>query len=544
MNFAQFELAKTLLDGVTREGYVTPTPIQEKAIPVVMKGHDLIGVAQTGTGKTAAFVLPILNRLLSLPRGQVRALIIAPTRELALQIEKCVISLGEHTAIKSTPVFGGVPMNPQISKLRAGVDVVVACPGRLLDHMQRKTIDLSKLEVLVLDEADQMFDMGFLPTIKKIVAALPKERQTLLFSATMPEDIKRLTMAILKQPKTVEVGRIAPAQTVAHAVYLVPQEKKTHALEKLLEATTFDSAIVFTRTKHRAKRLGMTLEKMGYSVTSLQGNLSQNRREEAMSGFRRGKYKIMVATDIAARGIDITTVSHVINYDVPETPETYTHRIGRTGRAERSGEAFTFVDREEAKKLNSIERFLGRAIQRREVDLSGFVAPAKESRPEQQQRGRSEGRGDSRGGGARGDRSGGNRSNSGRDRGSRDRDARDRGNSVRSEAPGRESRSSSFGSASERGDSARSESRGYGNRSPETNGSLHRRPETRDGSSERREFRSNHREVAVEAPRREEPRPQILPQAGGVFPRKGIRILGKKRESDTAEIVPIVLEKT
>lgn len=535
MNFAQFELAKTLLDGIAREGYVTPTPIQEKAIPVVMKGHDLIGIAQTGTGKTAAFVLPILNRLLTLPRGNVRALIIAPTRELALQIEKCVTSLGGHTPIKSTPVFGGVPMNPQIAKLRGGPDIVVACPGRLLDHMQRKTIDLSKLEVLVLDEADQMFDMGFLPTIKKIVAALPQSRQTLLFSATMPDDIKKLTMAILKQPKTVEVGRIAPAQTVEHSVYLVPQEKKTHALEKLLQGTTFDSAIVFTRTKHRAKRLGMTLSKMGYAVTSLQGNLSQNRREEAMSGFRLGKYKIMVATDIAARGIDITTVSHVINYDVPETPETYTHRIGRTGRAERSGEAFTFVDREEAKKLNSIERFLGRAIQRREVDLSDFVAPAREPRSEQPQRGRSSsaGRGDDRG--ARRDRTKGNRSQSGSMR----------GNSIRQDSERGESRGSSERSGGERRTGARSESRGAGSRSSDSSSSFGRRPVIRDGaSSERREFRSTHREVAVEAPRREEQRPHPqTSQAAGVFPRKGIRIHGKKRESDSVDIVPIVLEK-
>lgn len=541
MNFAQFELAKTLFDGIEREGYINPTPIQEKAIPVVLKGHDLIGVAQTGTGKTAAFVLPILNRLLSLPRGHVRALIIAPTRELALQIEKCVISLGGHTGIKSTPIFGGVPMNPQIAKLRSGTDVIVACPGRLLDHMQKRTIDLSKLEVLVLDEADQMFDMGFLPTIKKIVAALPQNRQTLLFSATMPEDIKKLTMAILKQPKTVEVGRVAPAQTVAHSVYLVPQEKKTHALEKLLEVTTFDSAIIFTRTKHRAKRLGVTLEKMGYSVTSLQGNLSQNRREEAMGGFRKGKYKIMVATDIAARGIDITTVSHVINYDVPETPETYTHRIGRTGRAERSGEAFTFVDREEARKLQSIERFLGRAIERRTVDLSGFVAPPKEVRPEKRERrpsvdGRSDNRRPSNGARSTGGRSNVNRSNSGRD-------AHTRANDSRGEY--RDSRGSASGSSEDRGYVARrSEADGRG-RGSDSSSLGNRRPEnSRDSgfTRERSEYRSSHRDVPVEAPRREEQH-KPAPQSSAVFPRKGIRILGKKRESSEVEIVPMVLEK-
>jgi len=518
MNFAQFEVAKILLDGIEREGYVTPTPIQEKAIPVILKGHDLIGVAQTGTGKTAAFVLPILNRLLPLPSGHVRALIIAPTRELALQIEKCVSSLAGDTQIKSTAIFGGVPMNPQLSRLRSGVDIVVACPGRLLDHMQKRTIDLSKLEVLVLDEADQMFDMGFLPTIKKIVAALPKNRQTLLFSATMPDDIKKLTLSILKQPKFVEVGRVAPAQTVAHSVYLVPQEKKAHALEKILEATTFDSAIVFTRTKHRAKRLGVTLEKMGYSVTSLQGNLSQNRREEAMSGFRRGKYKIMVATDIAARGIDISTVSHVINFDVPETPETYTHRIGRTGRAERSGEAFTFVDREEAKKLQSIERFLGRAIERRNIDLTGFVAPMNESRPPQVRQSR-EGQSDNRRSNSTrsSDRPSGNRSHF-------SRDSSNNGNVGRSDLRREERSGSSVDSSNERGYSARSEFRGSDNRT-----SVSMRSDIRDTPEQ-------------ESPRRIDQRPH-LSQAGSVFPRKGIRILGKKREDGENDIVPVVLEK-
>jgi ATP-dependent RNA helicase RhlE len=342
-------------------------------------------------------------------------------------------------------------------------------------------------------------------------------------------------MAILKHPKTVEVGRIAPAQTVEHSVYLVPQEKKTHALEKILQATTFDSAIVFTRTKHRAKRLGVTLSKMGYSVTSLQGNLSQNRREEAMSGFRRGKYKIMVATDIAARGIDITTVSHVINYDVPETPETYTHRIGRTGRAERSGEAFTFVDREEAKKLMSIERFLGRAIQRREVDLSDFVPPVREPRSDQPQRARpaGAGRGDNRK--ARGDRSNGNRSQS----------AAQRGSGMRGEPASRDSRVSSARSPGERANSTHSD---FGSSVPERavkRSSLSdRRSERRDdGSSERREFRSSHRSETVEVPRKQELRTQPSSN-GGVFPRKGVRIHGRKRESDSvSDIAPIVLEK-
>jgi ATP-dependent RNA helicase RhlE len=396
--FSQFGFSAPLLSSIHAVGYEVPTPIQAKAIPVVLGGSDVLGLAQTGTGKTAAFVLPLLQHIESGKLNKLSTLIIAPTRELAIQINDVVKSFTKGSSIKSTTIFGGVGMEPQVSALRRGCHIVVACPGRLLDHINKKTIDLSTIEYLVLDEADQMFDMGFLPTIKKVVKALPVKRQTMLFSATMPTEIRSLASGILKDPVTVEVGHLMPAKTVAHSLYPVTPNQKTDLLLALLKATPTDSAIIFTRTKHRAKRLGMQLEKAGYKATSLQGNLSQNRRQEAMKGFRAGTYDIMVATDIAARGIDISTVSLVVNYDIPETPETYTHRIGRTGRAERSGEAFTLVSPDDKRKLMAIEKVLGKAIERRQ--LPGFsygaepiVGPA-DTRPERSSRG---GSGDRRG---------------------------------------------------------------------------------------------------------------------------------------------------
>ncbi|MGE4580423.1 MAG: DEAD/DEAH box helicase [Desulfuromonadales bacterium] len=382
MSFHSFQLHPQVAAGVSAAGYSTPTPIQTQAIPPVMAGRDVMGLAQTGTGKTAAFALPILHRLMDGPRGQVRALIIAPTRELAEQIHGAITSLGEQTRLRSLTVYGGVNINPQIQKLKRGAEIVVACPGRLLDHIRQGTIDLSRLEVLVLDEADQMFDMGFFPDIRRILGHLPAKRQTLLFSATMPAEIRKLSSEVLRDPLTVQVDRVSPATTVSHALYPVAQHLKTDLLLQLLQHTDTGSVLVFTRTKHRAKRLGLQLEKAGYKAASLQGNLSQNRRQAALDGFRDGSFQILVATDIAARGIDVSQVSHVVNYDIPDTPETYIHRIGRTGRAARSGDAFTLVTGEDTAMVRAIEKVLGKAVERRQVAGFDYNQPAPPKQPQ------------------------------------------------------------------------------------------------------------------------------------------------------------------
>lgn len=376
MDFTSFGFHPAVAGGVAAAGYETPTPIQAQAIPAVMAGRDVMGLAQTGTGKTAAFALPILHRLQQGERGRVRALVIAPTRELAEQINDSFVTLGRQTRLRSVTVYGGVGVNPQVQKLKAGAEVVVACPGRLLDHIAQGTIDLSRLEVLVLDEADQMFDMGFLPDIRRVLKHLPSRRQTLLFSATMPIDIRKLAQDILLDPVTVQVGNVAPAVTVTHALYPVEQHLKTPLLMELLRHTDTESVLIFTRTKHRAKRLGEQLEKAGYRAASLQGNLSQNRRQAALDGFRDGTFQILVATDIAARGIDVSQVSHVINYDIPDTAEAYIHRIGRTGRAARSGDAFTLVTSDDGAMVRAIERSLGATIERRTVQGFDYSVPA------------------------------------------------------------------------------------------------------------------------------------------------------------------------
>jgi ATP-dependent RNA helicase RhlE len=365
MSFSSIKLHPKLADSVKALGYETATPIQVQAIPPVLAGKDVVGLAQTGTGKTAAFVLPILQRLLSGPRGRVRSLIIAPTRELAEQIHVSVGELGSNTRLKSCTIYGGVDVNPQIRKLRAGVDIVVACPGRLLDHLSRGTVNLGNVEVLVIDEADRMFDMGFLPDVRRIVKQLPVKRQTLMFSATMPDDVRLLTDEVLNDPVTVKVGHSAPPSTVSHTLYPVEQHLKTELLMELLKHTDAESILIFTRTKHRAKRIGQQLEKAGFKAASLQGNLSQNKRQEALDGFRNGSYQVLVATDIAARGIDVMSISHVINYDMPDTTDAYTHRIGRTGRAAKTGDAFTFVTNEDELLIRSIEGVLGAKIERR-----------------------------------------------------------------------------------------------------------------------------------------------------------------------------------
>ncbi len=368
MEFSTLDLHTHVAAGITAAGFTAPTPIQARAIPPALGQKDVMGLAQTGTGKTAAFVLPILQRLINGPRGHVRSLIVAPTRELAEQIHETIRTLGRRTGLRSTTVYGGVSINTQIAKLQRGVDIVVACPGRLLDHMNQRTISLSNLEVLVLDEADRMLDMGFLPDIKKIIRHIPRSRQTLLFSATMPDGIRKLANDILQYPVTVQVDHTAPLNTVTHALYPVDQELKTGLLLKLLAKTDTESVLVFTRTKHRAKRVGMQLEKAGYRAASLQGNLSQNKRQEALKGFRDGRYQVLVATDIAARGIDVSCISHVINFDMPDTADAYTHRIGRTGRAAKTGDAFTFMTRDDEPMVRSIERVLGEKVERCTVE--------------------------------------------------------------------------------------------------------------------------------------------------------------------------------
>lgn len=379
LNFNTFSFHPTVAEGVAAAGYKTPTPIQVRAIPEILKGSDVVGLAQTGTGKTAAFVLPILNRLIDGRRGRVGALIIAPTRELAEQIHNTIEILGQRTRLRSVAVYGGVGINPQIQALKRA-DIVVACPGRLLDHINRKTVDLSGLEVLVLDEADQMFDMGFFPDIRRILAHVPaKNRQTLLFSATMPSEIRRLADDILHTPHTVQIGCTAPAETVSHAMFPVAKHLKTALLLKLLGHTATGSVLVFTRTKYRAMSLGAKLNRAGFRSTSLQGNLSQGRRQAALDGFRSGEYQILVATDIAARGIDVTNVSHVINYDIPATADAYIHRIGRTGRAERSGDAFTLITDEDSQMVRAINAAIGTSVERRILDGFNYGSPCSAS---------------------------------------------------------------------------------------------------------------------------------------------------------------------
>jgi ATP-dependent RNA helicase RhlE len=377
MEFKTFNLNPSVEAGVASAGFVKPTPIQIDAIPSVMNGRDIMGLAQTGTGKTAVFVLPILHRLMQGKRGHVRSLIIAPTRELAEQIQHAINSLGKETRMRSVTVYGGVNINTQIQKLKRGAEIVVACPGRLLDHIGRGTIDLTRVEVLVIDEADHMFDMGFLPDIRRILGHLPAQRQTLLFSATMPNEIHRLAKHILKEPIIIKAGETAPADTVSHAHYPVAKHLKTAFLLKLLRHINSQSVLVFTRTKHSAKRLGEQLARAGFRSTSLQGNLSQGRRQAALDGFRDGRFQVLVATDIAARGIDVCRISHVINYDMPNSPEAYIHRIGRTGRADQSGDAFTLITSDDKKMVDAIDRVIGSKVERRTLTDFDYNTPAR-----------------------------------------------------------------------------------------------------------------------------------------------------------------------
>ena len=351
-------------------GYVDPTPIQLRAIPMILAGQDVIGSAQTGTGKTAAFALPILQKLAQHSHAT-RCLILEPTRELAAQVETAMRDFARFTNLRVAVIFGGVGYGRQMDALRDGVDILVATPGRLLDHMERGTCKLDQVKYLVLDEADRMLDMGFLPDVRRILDKCPRERHTSLFSATIPPQIETLIKWAMKNPETIEIGaRRTPAETVKHVIYPVAEDQKTDLLRELLERVNYDSVIIFCRTKHRADRIAGLLKKNSHAVAVLHSNRTQREREEALKGFRNGRYEVLVATDIAARGLDIADVSHVINYDVPQHPEDYIHRIGRTGRAEASGDAFTLMVAEDSSHVHSIERFISKKIER--VKLENF----------------------------------------------------------------------------------------------------------------------------------------------------------------------------
>jgi len=391
VSFESFCLNSRIAAAIRAAGYTTPTPIQQQAIPVVLQGGDVLALAQTGTGKTAAFVLPILHRLGGPSGRKIRTLVLSPTRELAEQTHQTFTLLGKQTGLRSTTVYGGVGKARQIQALRSGVDVVVACPGRLLDHLAAGAVDLSSVEILVLDEADRMCDMGFLPDIRRILGCLPKERQTLFFSATMPDEIRSLSEEFFHDPVQVQIGMIAPAKTVSHALYPTPDGMKTRLLLTMLERTRTGRVLIFTRTKRRASHLAEELGRNGYRVAAMQGNMAQNRRQEAINGFRNGKYDFLVATDVAARGIDVTEISHVINYDMPDSVDAYTHRIGRTGRASRAGEAYTLAAAADEPMVRKIEKLLGTIERRRISDFDYGISSSEPalSGSHQQQRGRS-----------------------------------------------------------------------------------------------------------------------------------------------------------
>ncbi|MCI5141203.1 MAG: DEAD/DEAH box helicase [Candidatus Electrothrix sp. ATG1] len=385
MIFTEFGFKPSIVAAIKKCGYTTPTDIQQQAMPHLVQGRDLLGLAQTGTGKTAAFVLPTLQQLDGKPGKKIKALILTPTRELAEQVHENIQTLSHGTRLQSCTVYGGVSKNSQIQRLKKGVDIVVACPGRLLDHLQAKDIDLSSVEILILDEADQMCDKGFLPDIRRILKQVPQQRQSMVFSATMPREIRRFVDEILSDPVTVRVDYEKPAATIKHALFQVAQDQKTVLLKHILQNEKITTSLIFTRTKHKAKNLARQLQRFGFRATSLQGNLSQNQRRKAMDGFKSGEFNILVATDIAARGIDVSGISHVINYDVPDTVETYTHRVGRTGRAQQTGEAYTFATRDDAKMILSVERRLGKNIPRKAVakldSKACRTSPAKTSGP-------------------------------------------------------------------------------------------------------------------------------------------------------------------
>ncbi len=419
MPFSALGLGANLLKAIQEAGYTEPTPIQSAAIPLVLQGGDMIGIAQTGTGKTAAFTLPILAKLGAMlgggQAGRIRALVLAPTRELVVQIEENVRAYGKHLPLRMGTVFGGVGERPQIEALRSGVDLVVATPGRLLDLMSQRHGDFSGLQFLVLDEADRMLDMGFLPSIRRIVKALPAKRQTLLFSATLSKEIEMLTHEFQRTPKIVEIGRRSnPADTVTQLVYEVPKHLKPGLLAHLLQDAALDSVLVFTRTKHGADRVARKLESTGIKTGTLHSNRSQNQRLRALKDFKAGLVRVLVATDIAARGIDVDGISHVVNYDFPMHSEDYVHRIGRTGRANAVGDAISFVSSEDHAALRTLERFIGRGIVRKRAegfDYTAAAPPITEAERGERRFGQGQGR---PGGGQRRSGGGGDRAPQGR----------------------------------------------------------------------------------------------------------------------------------
>src|SRR3989454_4384611 len=377
--FTALGLAPELLHAVRDAGYTHPTPIQQQAIPLALEGRDLIGLAQTGTGKTAGFTLPIIHNLITAPvtdeNGKpvhrVRVLILTPTRELTAQVEASFRKYGKYTELRVVPIFGGVGIEPQSKALSRGVDVVVATPGRLLDHMERENVAFDDLEVLVLDEADRMLDMGFAPQLNRIVSEVPRFRQTLLFSATMPPEVEALARKYLRKPVVVQVGRRSEAaSSVTHAVYPVPRDRKSTLLAELLRKSDMDSVLIFTRTKHGADRVVRHLEDEGIAATAMHADKSQGERTKALDDFKSGKIRVLVATDIAQRGLDVSGITHVINYDVPQQPEDYVHRIGRTGRAAATGDAYTFMAPDEISMVRTIERMIGQQIPR--ISVPGY----------------------------------------------------------------------------------------------------------------------------------------------------------------------------
>ncbi len=383
MPFRALGLGPNLFKAVQEAGYTEPTPIQTAAIPQILAGHDLIGIAQTGTGKTAAFTLPILSRMEATPRRGTRTLVLAPTRELVVQIEENVSAYARYLPLDVATVFGGVGERPQIQALRSGVDIVIATPGRLLDLMGQRCANFSGLQYLVLDEADRMLDMGFLPSIRQIIGALPAKRQTLLFSATLSKEIEALTHEFQRAPKVVQIGRRAnPAETVTQFVYEVPQHLKQSLLVHLLRGPDMEMVLVFSRTKHGADKIARRLEQAGIKTATLHSNRSQNQRLRALKDFKNGTVRVLVATDIAARGIDVDGISHVVNYDFPMHAEDYVHRIGRTGRAQAVGDAISFVTPDDRAELRTLERFIGRGIVRKQAE--GFDYATTAPRPQAQ----------------------------------------------------------------------------------------------------------------------------------------------------------------
>jgi ATP-dependent RNA helicase RhlE len=387
MPFTKFGLSEHILQGVKAMGYVDPTPIQARAIPLIMEGQDVIGSAQTGTGKTAAFALPILSKLGGHSTAT-RVLILEPTRELAAQVETAIRDFSRFTNLRVAVVFGGVGYGRQMDDLKRGIDIIVATPGRLLDHIERGTCKLDDVKHLVLDEADRMLDMGFLPDVKRIVERVPRNRQTALFSATVPPQIETLIKWAMNNPQTIEIGaRRSPAETVKHVIYPVAEDQKSDLLRALLDQVNYESVIIFCRTKNRADRISALLKKNNHSVALLHSNRTQREREQALKGFREGRFEVLVATDIAARGLDIADVSHVINYDVPQHPEDYIHRIGRTGRAEAKGDAFTLMVAEDSPHVAAIERFINQKIERIKLETFNYKYTAlfEEGKPGQPQ---------------------------------------------------------------------------------------------------------------------------------------------------------------